>query len=166
MVANSGKVGYTEPDYFIAHVASDTTTAYPAKSANKVTDWTVTNTRGITLSSNTFTVTDAGIYDVQIQLGFVTGSSNALVATSGHDYQIQLNIYKNGSVYRRHRQTFRDGYNGHSIHTGGMMNLAATDTLEIYFYIRDEDLQSSTNNVDLRGSPEFCWWTVRRVGDA
>jgi hypothetical protein len=156
-----------QPLYFNAAVNADTTTAYPAKTWNKVTDWTVNNNRTLTLSSNTFTAPSTGIYEMSVSLGFITGSSSPYAATGGHDYQMALAIYVNGSEYRRFRKTDRDGYSGRSVQLHGLFNLNSSDTVEIYFFLRNDDNTGATGNVDLRRtSAEFCWWTVRRVGDA
>ena len=43
--------------------------------------------------------------------------------------------------------------------------LAATDYLEIYFFVRDDADQTDNGTTQLRGG-EYCRWSVRRVGDS
>ncbi len=165
-----GELNY-DPLYFTAKVGSNTNDAtLTGGSWHKVEYWDIINNETLTLDSatdgETFTVPagQGGLYTVHAQVGF-TGTNSTLGRTASHDYQIHVAIYKNGSVLvRQGSGTLRD-YSAKTSAVSTEVVLAATDTLEIYFFVRDDANQSDTGTTQLRGG-EYCRWSVRRVGDS
>tara|TARA_R100000353_G_scaffold85777_2_gene63928 strand:- start:3016 stop:5193 length:2178 start_codon:yes stop_codon:yes gene_type:complete len=171
VAANTAKQGFVDPLYFTAKVGTDTNDAtLTAGTWHKVEYWDTISSNTLALDSatdaETFTVPSGqgGLYTVHAQVGF-TGTNSTLGRTASHDYQIHVAIYKNGSVLiRQGSGTMRD-YSAKTSAVSTDVVLAATDTLEIYFFVRDDANQSDTGTTQLRGG-EYCRWSVRRVGDS
>jgi hypothetical protein len=164
-------LGSPDPLYFTAKVGTNTNdSTLGAGTWRKVEYWDVISSNTLALDSatdaETFTVPagQGGLYTVHAQVGF-TGNNSTLGRTASHDYQIHVAIYKNGSVLvRQGSGTLRD-YSAKTSAVSTDVVLAATDTLEIYFFVRDDANQSDTGTTQLRGG-EYCRWSVRRVGDS
>lgn len=171
VAANTAKQGFVNPLYFTAKVGTNTNdSTLGAGTWRKVEYWDVISNNTLALDSatdaETFTVPSGqgGLYTVHAQVGF-TGTNSTLGRTASHDYQIHVAIYKNGSVLvRQGSGTLRD-YSAKTSAVSTDVVLAATDTLEIYFFVRDDANQSDTGTTQLRGG-EYCRWSVRRIGDS
>ena len=128
---------------------------------HKVEYWDIINNETLTLDSATdgekFTVPagQGGLYTVHAQVGF-TGTGSTLARTASHDYQIHVAIYKNGSVLWQGSGTMRD-YSAKTSAVSTEVVLAATDYLEIYFFVRDDADQIDNGTTQLRGG-EYCRW--------
>lgn len=175
-------------EYLIATVTADTSYTEASNEAdagewNTVQDWTVSDSNGLSITSNEKFVVPSGkggLYALEATVGF-TSSGSTLGTATGDIFQqiVGFALVPSGStlgsngadIFNRVGTTFHTSYSAKGIALSTMANLAVGDQIYVLWFVRRESNYSGSSTytsqkgtVQLRGG-EYCRLSIRKVGD-